>query len=190
MGYQDGVDVLLQAIHVLVHDMGFTEATFAVVGDGSAAESLRRQAADLDLADFVDFTGWISDEESLSRYLVTADACVCPEPSSPLNDNSTFIKVMQYMASGTPIVAFDLPETRFSAEDSALYAAPGDVAGFAAHIRSALTDQALRSRMTSAAAARIPSLRWERQVPALLAAYECALSPTTARENGGAAARE
>lgn len=175
MGYQDGVNVLLHAIHVLVHDMGFTEATFAIVGDGSAAESLRTETVQLGLTDFVDFPGWISDEKTLSRYLVTADACVCPEPSSPLNDHSTFIKVMQYMASGTPIVAFDLTETRFSAGDAALYAIPGDVEGFAALIHDALTDPDLRSRMSAAAAARIPSLRWERQIPALLAAYERAL---------------
>jgi glycosyltransferase involved in cell wall biosynthesis len=123
----------------------------------------------------VDFVGWVSDEDTLSAYLVTADACVCPEPSSPLNDHSTFIKVMEYMASGTPVVAFDLPETRVSAGEAALYATPGDVEGFAALLRDVLTDEELAARMRARAAERIGSLRWERQVPALLAAYECAL---------------
>ncbi len=177
MGYQDGADVLLSAVDVLVHEMGFHDATFALVGDGNAAPSLRRQAAELGIEEFVDFTGWISDEEILSRYLATADACVCPEPSSPLNDHSTFIKVMQYMASGTPIVAFDLPETRFSAGDAAAYAPSGDVRAFAERIREVLTDGPLRSTMEAAARERIPALRWERQVPALLAAYEHALAP-------------
>ena len=92
MGYQDGVDVLLEVVHALVHTMGFHDATFALIGDGNAAESLREQARDLGVEDFVDFTGWIKDDERLSTYLATADACVCPEPSSPLNDHSTFIK--------------------------------------------------------------------------------------------------
>jgi len=176
MGYQDGVDVLVEAVNVLVHTMGFHEATFAIVGDGSATASLKDQVRRLDLEDFVRFAGWIPDEETMSLYLATADACVCPEPSSPLNDQSTFAKVMEYMAALKPIVAFDLPETRFSAQDAATYAVPGDVQGFALRIREALTDATLRARMIAAAAARVPSLRWECQVPALLAAYDRALS--------------
>ena len=175
MGYQDGVDVLLDVIHTLVHVMEFREATFALVGDGNAAEGLRRQARELGIEQFVEFVGWVADENLLSRYLVTADACVCPEPSSPLNDQSTFIKVMEYMASGTPVVAFDLPETRFSAGDAAVYAAPGDVEGFAARLTEVLTDPDLSAAMRAEASRRIPELRWERQVPNLLAAYGRAL---------------
>ena len=176
MGYQDGVDVLMQAVHTLVHVLGFTDASFAVIGDGDATAELKSQASALDIDEYVHFTGWIEDEDALSRYLATADACVCPEPSSPLNDHSTFIKVMEYMASATPIVAFDLPETRYSAADAAVYAQPGDVATFAGLIKAALTDEALRARMVAVAQERVPSLRWERQVPSLLAAYEYALS--------------
>jgi glycosyltransferase involved in cell wall biosynthesis len=176
MGYQDGVDVLLEAVDTLVHAMDFHDATFALVGDGNAAAALKEQAHRLGIEDYVDFVGWVRDQDTLSRYLVTADACVCPEPSSPLNDHSTFIKVMEYMASSTPIVAFDLRETRFSAGEAALYATPGDVDGYAALLREALTDEALRARMAAAAAERMPDLRWERQVPGLLAAYERALA--------------
>lgn len=171
----------MQAVHTLVHVLGFTDATFAIVGDGNAAQDLRAQASTLGIDEYVRFTGWVQDEVVLSRYLVTADVCVCPEPSSPLNDHSTFIKVMEYMASATPIVAFDLPETRYSAADAALYAHPGDVATFAGLIKDALTDEALRARMVAAANERIPSLRWERQVPSLFAAYERALSGGTPR---------
>ena len=176
MGYQDGVDVLLEAIDLLVHARGFHRASFALVGEGNASASLKEQARSLGIEDYVEFAGWVSDEDELSRYLLSADACVCPEPSSPLNDKSTFIKVMEYMAAGTPIVAFDLPETRFSAQDAALYAAPGDVGGFAQRLEEVLTDEGLRAAMVATAARRIPELRWERQVPALLAAYERALS--------------
>ena len=175
MGFQDGVDVLVEAVHELVHTLAFRDATFAIVGDGSAMASLKQQARELDVEEWVTFVGWVRDEETMALYLASADACVCPEPSSPLNDQSTFAKVMEYMAAGKPIVAFDLPETRFSAREAAAYAAPGDVAGFARLIRDVLTDATLKRKMTEAAAARIPSLRWERQIPALLAAYESAL---------------
>jgi glycosyltransferase involved in cell wall biosynthesis len=175
MGFQDGVDVLVDAVHELVHAMGFRDATFAIVGDGSAMESLKAQARELDVEDYIDFVGWVEEEERMALYLASADACVCPEPSSPLNDQSTFAKVMEYMAALKPIVAFDLTETRFSAREAALYAAPGDITGFASRIRDALTDEQLRETMKASATARIPDLRWERQIPTLLAAYERAL---------------
>lgn len=176
MGKQDGVDALLSAIDVLVNKQGFTEAQFALIGDGNAEAELKKQAADLGIESYVDFVGWVADQDLLSRYLITADACVCPETSSPLNDHSTFIKVMEYMAAGTPIVAFDLPETRVSAGDAALYVQSGDIEGFAVCIKQVLIDEDLRARITAAAAKRIPGLRWETQVPNLLAAYRKALS--------------
>jgi len=176
MGYQDGVDQLLRVVHAVVHGRGFRDATFALVGDGNAYRELQRQARELGVEEFVDFTGWVDDEDVLSRYLVTADACVCPEPSSPLNDQSTFIKVMEYMASGTPVVAFDLPETRVSAGDAAAYAPPGDIEGFAARLEEVLTDPELRAAMRAEAARRMPALRWESQVANLLAAYRRALA--------------
>jgi glycosyltransferase involved in cell wall biosynthesis len=83
---------------------------------------------------------------------------------------------MEYMASRRPIVAFDLPETRFSAGDAALYADPGDVEGFARQLQRVLTDHDLRAAMLAEASKRIERLRWEQQVPALLAAYRHALS--------------
>lgn len=174
MGFQDGVDVLLQAVDLLVHRKGFHDATFALLGEGNAKESLRARAAELGIEEFVEFAGWVKDGELMSAYLATADACVSPEPSSPLNDHSTFIKVMEYMAAGTPVIAFDLPETRASAGEAAVYSEPGDIEGFANQIVQVLGDEGLSSRMRSAAHSRIESLRWEGQVPSLLAAYATA----------------
>jgi glycosyltransferase involved in cell wall biosynthesis len=176
MNRQDGVDVLLHAARALVHEMQFRDATFALVGNGGELESLKAQATALDIEEYVDFTGWITDEDRLSTYLRSADACVCPEPSSPLNDQSTFIKVMEYMAAGIPMVAFDLPETRVSAGGAAVYSPPGDVRGFAERIKAVLTNQTLASEMSAAAAERLPSLLWEGQIPNLLAAYAHAMS--------------
>ena len=157
--------------------MGFRDVTFALVGDGNAAASLKRAgAASSASRSSSTSSGGSRTRRSSRAYLVTADACVCPEPSSPLNDHSTFIKVMEYMASGTPIVAFDLPETRVSAGDAAVYATPGDVEGFAALLDEVLSDAELRAAMPAEAAERMPALRWESQVANLLAAYRRALA--------------
>jgi len=179
MGHQDGVDVLLEVASRLVKESGSGNTLFALVGDGDAVPDLRARARELGIERDVEFVGWIRDDGLISTYLRTADACVCPEPSSPLNDKSTFVKVMEYMAAGAPIVAFDLPETRLSAGAAAVYAPPGDVAAFACALRDVLHDRERRREMRVEAEARLPALRWERQVPRLLDAYAMALAGLT-----------
>ena len=51
----------------------------------------------------------------LLEILSTADVCVNPDKPCEMNDISTMIKIMEYMALGKPIVQFDLKEGRFSA---------------------------------------------------------------------------
>jgi glycosyltransferase involved in cell wall biosynthesis len=62
--------------------------------------------------------------------LTAADICLDPDPSNPLNV-STWIKIMEYMAYGKPIVSFDLKETRFSAQDGAVFVPANDERAFA-----------------------------------------------------------
>jgi glycosyltransferase involved in cell wall biosynthesis len=70
-----------------------------------------------------------------------------PDPSSPLNDVSTWINIMEYMAYGKPIVTFDLKETRYSAQDAAIYVEPNDERKFAIAIARLMDDAALRRKM-------------------------------------------
>ena len=48
-------------------------------------------------------------------------------PRNELNDRSTMVKIAEYMAMECPIVAYPLPESRFTAAEAALYARPNDV---------------------------------------------------------------
>ena len=111
MGVQDGVDGLLRALKHLIGDFGRTDFLCVLVGDGDAWPSLKVLAAELELEEFVWFTGPLAHTDWLP-YLCAADICVEPGPSDPYNDRSTAVKVMEYMALSKPIVAFDLPEHR------------------------------------------------------------------------------
>jgi glycosyltransferase involved in cell wall biosynthesis len=146
MNPQDGVDHLLRAVSHLVHDLKRTDFYCVLIGDGDSRATLESQAVELKIADRVWFTGFIPQEDLL-RYLSTADICLDPNPSSPLNDVSTWIKVMEYMALGKPIISFDLKETRVSASDAALYVPPNDDAKFAEAIARLIDDPAARQRM-------------------------------------------
>jgi glycosyltransferase involved in cell wall biosynthesis len=171
MNPQDGLDYLLVALAHLLRNLKRSDFYCVLVGSGDSLEALRAQAVSLGLDRHVEFTGFIPDEELL-RYLSTADICLDPNPSSPLNDVSTWIKVMEYMALGKPIVSFDLKETRVSAQDAAVYVTPNDEAQFARAIATLMDDQEARVRMGDIGRRRVAeSLSWEMTSRNLITAY-------------------
>ena len=174
MGHQDGVDHALRALKLLSRRRQDWHALLA--GAGDAANDMRRLTAELGLSDLVEFTGHL-DDAPLLRTLRSADVCLSPEPSNPLNDASTMIKVVEYMALACPIVAFDLAETRVSAGGAALYASSNDAAAFATCIERLLDDEPLRRELGQRGRARVETeLSWARSEEQLLAAYERVLS--------------
>ncbi len=133
MGPQDGVDYLLRSIWSLVHNFHREDFYCLIIGHGDELENLKHLAAELKLEKYVRFTDFIPKSD-LIRYLSTSDICLDPNPSNPLNDYSTWVKVLEYMAFGKPIVSFDLKETRFSAGDAAVYARANDEDDYARKI--------------------------------------------------------
>lgn len=172
MNPQDGVDYLLRALHHLRHTLDRRDFHCILIGDGDSFEELTQLAHQLRLEDCVTFTGFIPDDDMV-RYLSTVDICLDPNPSSPLNDVSTWIKVMEYMALGKPVVSFDLRETRFSAGDAAAYVPPNDEAAFARTVAELMDDPARRARMAEVGKARVEDeLGWHVTSQNLLRAYE------------------
>jgi glycosyltransferase involved in cell wall biosynthesis len=175
MGVQDGLDILLD-IAQQVKGSGRSDVLFTCVGGGTELNKLKKMVEDKDLVDTVHFTGRVSDEDLL-EILSTADVCVNPDRPSEMNDISTMIKIMEYMALGKPIVQFDAKEGRFSAQEASLYASKDDrVADFAAKIIWLLDRPEERKKMGELGRKRVEEqLAWEYSVPKLLAAYREAL---------------
>lgn len=167
MGPQDHVDLALRAIHHLVHEMGRQDCHFAFIGDGETRAACERLAAELQIDDWVEFTGWL-DEEEVYSYLSTADVGIDPN----LDEMVSPVKGMEYMAFGVPFVAFDLREARVLAEGAAGYATPGDVVGFATRLDDLLADPGKRASM-GAAGRRILEERvaWECQEAAYVEVF-------------------
>jgi len=178
MGFQDGVDYLLRALRHLVDDLGRTDFHCIIVGAGDAMPSLQSLTQQLALDDYVSFTGWVSQQSEVARYLSMMDICVAPEPSDAYNDRSTAAKVMEYMALAKPVVSFDLPEHRISAADAALYAHPNDELDLARKIALLMDDQELREEMGARGRKRIETeLAWQHQAQQLVRAYAVLCSP-------------
>jgi glycosyltransferase involved in cell wall biosynthesis len=172
MGKQEGIDLLLQAVQLIVHHLKRTDIQFGLVGGGTELNAMRELAKQLGVAEFVTFTGRAPDVELL-EMLNTADICVNPDRANEMNDRSTMNKVMEYMALGKPIVQFDLTEGRVSAGDASWYARPNDVADLAQKIVALLGDENQRIHMGAIGRQRVEQvLAWQHEAPRLLAAYE------------------
>jgi glycosyltransferase involved in cell wall biosynthesis len=178
MAVQDGVDHILYALDELVHKRGRQDVSLVLMGDGQNAPELRVLAHKLQLDDYVNFTGWAKSED-LVRYLTVADIGLLPDPQNGLNEFSTMVKTMEYMAMGKPIVSFDLAETRYSAQEAALYATPNIVEDFADKIEVLLNDEGLRLKMGAIGRKRVlEELSWDQTKKNLLLAYKI-LFPTS-----------
>ena len=172
MAVQDGVEYTLYALHELVHKRGRQDVSLVLMGDGDSAPALHRLAHQLELDDYVNFTGWTENKDVL-RYLASSDVGLSPDPQNGLNEYCTMIKTMEYMAMGKPVVAFDLAETRYSAQDGALYATPNVIEDFADKIEILLDNEELRLAMGALGRKRIEDeLNWDHSVKNLLLAYE------------------
>jgi len=183
MNMQEGLDILIDVAEC-IRATGRDNIHFTCIGGGPELEILRKMIADRNLNDSFNFTGRVSDADLL-EILSTSDVCVNPDRPCEMNDISTMIKIMEYMALGKPIVQFDLKEGRFSAQEAALYASRNNcVADFAQKILWLLDHPEERLRMGDFGLRRVrEELAWGFSVPNLLAAYERAFGREVGKES-------
>lgn len=172
MGRQEGIDLLLKAAQHIVYKLKREDVHFGLVGGGTSLDEMRAYARELEVDEYVTFTGRVPDREMLAM-LNTADVCVNPDVANEMNDKSTMNKIMEYMALAKPIVQFDLAEGRFSAKEASLYANKNDPVDFAHKIVQLLDDPVRMKEMGEFGRDRvINELEWKYEAPKLLAAYE------------------
>jgi glycosyltransferase involved in cell wall biosynthesis len=172
MNVQEGLDILLDVI-AYIKNMGRRDIHFTCVGGGAGLKDLRRMVEDKKLSDTVNFTGRVPMCQLLD-VLSTADICVNPDKPCEMNDISTMIKIMEYMALGKPIAQFDSKEGRFSAGEASIYSDDRDlVSGLAGKILWLIDHPEARESMGEFGRMRVrQSLAWEYSIAHLLAAYD------------------
>jgi glycosyltransferase involved in cell wall biosynthesis len=179
MGNEDGLDELVEIIRYTVLEFGCKNILFTLIGDGPKRKTAEDRLRELGLKQYVDMPGLIRNDLLLRQYMSSADIFLSPEPWTPMNDRSTFIKIGEYMIMGKPIVAFDLKETRYTARDAAVYVYPGDIQGYSKALVDLIHDEEKRFRMGSYGHQRvINELCWEQQKTRLFHAYRVALGDT------------
>jgi glycosyltransferase involved in cell wall biosynthesis len=161
-----GVEIVIEAI------AAFPDVRGLIVG-GHAQEAdlarLQAFAETLYCSQRVTFTGMVPPVE-VASHLREADVVVLPNPSSALShDFASPLKLFEYMASGRPIVASDLPSIREILTDghNALLAEAGNAPAFTAAIRRLEADRDLGRRLAAQALSDVRAYTWERRAERL-----------------------
>lgn len=168
---QDGVDGLVPVLTRLRKGANAIRVRLTVIGDGDARPAIERAMIEHGVADQVTFTGRVAPGR-VPELLQEVDVCVDPAPATDVNERSTMTKIAEYLALGKPVVAYDLLETRRTANDAALLVKRGDADAFAEAIVLLARDPALRRRLADEARRRSAELTWEHSERALLGAYD------------------
>lgn len=179
MGSQDGVDLLIRAAAVLVHQRGRSDVHFLLLGDGPEYSDLVALSRELKVDRQVRFGGFLTGA-AFQTALSSADLGVCPDPCNTFNDKLSMNKVLEYMAMELPTVMFELAEGRRIAGDSAVYAGTdSDPVQLADAMLDLLDDEARRRRMGALARHRVETLfDWNDHRQVYLDAYATILNRT------------
>lgn len=173
MGSQDGVEILIDAIAILARDRPDLDVHAELVGDGEARPGLEARVAAGGLDDRITFHGY-QGPDVFVPLLARSDLCVSPDPPTPFNDVSTMTKVVEYLAIGCPVVAFDLAETRRIIGPAGLIATGATAWNLAARIAALADDDEGLRRMAEAARDRLDALdlAWEVSAARLVEGYD------------------
>ena len=114
-GYQ-GIDDMIEATRVLVHERSYHDAHFLVIGFPDE-DHYARIAAEKGVANYMTFTGKVPYRET-GRYMALADIAIAPKISMTEGD----AKIYFYMAMGLPVVAYKRPASLEILQDNGIYA--------------------------------------------------------------------
>jgi glycosyltransferase involved in cell wall biosynthesis len=176
MGMGKGVDTLTEAVAMLSQDRDAHPLRLCVVGGpDEMVGQLRAQAVAQGLPDDVLITPGQVRPHDVPRWMRAFDVCTLPSPWTPFFAYYTSpLKLFEYMVSGTPIVASDLPAFTeiITHEQSALLFPPSDSQALAAALRRLRDDPALGGQLAARARQDANQYTWRARAETLLAFAE------------------
>lgn len=96
------IEIIIEAFSKLITNENNT--CLLIVGSGNSETKLKKLTSDLNLNDYVIFTGKVSYFE-IPDYIFTSDICLSPIPPLPLFKISSPTKLFEYMAMKKPVIA-------------------------------------------------------------------------------------
>jgi glycosyltransferase involved in cell wall biosynthesis len=149
-----------------------------ILGSGSELRSLKMFAYELGIGEKVIFTDFIPHAD-IPQYIAAADICVAPFCDNEVTRCKSPLKIVEYLASGKPIVASDVGEARNMVHGVGLLVESGKPAALAEGILELARNEKLRSDMAVAARQRAETkYNWEYSAGNLEKAYKKILHMT------------
>lgn len=161
-----------------------SDAYFVIMGYPGADKYISR-AHEMGIADRVIFPGRIPYEE-IAQWLAVGNVAVAPKLSQSEGNG----KILNYMASGLPVVAFDSPVARDYLDNYGVYAPAGDVNALAHGIEALLANRDAAKALGKKLRARaIEKFSWDASAQKIQAAYSNLIgqfsNPQHSFHNGG-----
>lgn len=174
MYYHRGLDILLQAAPEIIKKISDVE--FVLLGDGPELSKLKNIVKEKDLSKNVRFEGWI-DREKIQDYLSAGAIGIGPLRTTGVTKNALPIKVLEYMASYLPIIAWEqtLPSDVLVNGKNGFFVK--NSAELAERIIQLLTDQNLRHQMGLESRRLVEKFDWQNISSMIIDEYNrCKLS--------------
>lgn len=133
---------------------GIGDPVLSLVGDPMALRVLRWRGRR-------EVFGFQSTAEGLYKLMARADVGMVPLVRCPFNEAKSWLKALEYMALGIPVVVADLPEQRRAVVDGECGFVVGGPVDFAERVAQLAADADLREAMGRSARARAAQLTIE-----------------------------
>ena len=144
--HYEGLDLLIKAYKLISQNR--KNVKLLLVGDGDDRKILEKMAANFDLRDPIIFTGEIDYEEMLDYYSVL-DIAVFPRKKLRLTELVCPFKLIEAMATSTPVVGSNVGGIREYIDDgiTGLLANTDDYCDLAQKIETLLTNSSLYGKL-------------------------------------------
>jgi len=164
-----GHDTMLQAIDRV--RLQIPEVRLRILGYGSYVDEFLAQITEMDLADHVQYLGFVPFAEMIAE-LQNADVGIIAQKSSPYSNLVHTGKMYDYFSFGLPVLASNLKAVAVYFDDDALYFfEPDDAASLAQGILELYRHPDMRKTLSENSQRLYDRYKWEKQKEIYLSTY-------------------
>jgi len=165
--WHQGLDIAIRAFAKLKARLPKVE--FHIYGNGNMRAELEQLAVELGVGDAVKFTEEIPMDQ-VAKLMAQADLGVVPKRADSFGNEAYSTKIMEFMASGVPVVVSATKIDRYYFNDQVVrFFESGNVEALADALHEVLTNEALRRNLVREAADYAAVHSWKNRKPDYLA---------------------
>lgn len=162
---EKGVDIVIRAMPILLSCLNFVN--LYIMGTGPQEEALKELVKSLDLERYVQFLGFVSEEEKFQYYKSSKIVVI------PSRFDLSPITICEAMACGKPVVASDNTNSEILVDGkNGLIFHSDDVNDLANKLLSLLKDDQLSQRMAKEALEGAEECDWSKIIQRITGVYE------------------